>query len=328
MPDLERHLTWENFDAHLLQPGRPAMQRIQGDPSVFLFVDHAGSRIGLRVAAAAAEVPGPTMLAEVAVNKTVEDGQHFVELSTSTRDIYREFYYFLISVSDLVQVQGKQPSEAVAEAMRAWQHLLKRPVLLTLEEQLGLLGELWFLVRLGRTMGPAAFDAWVGPAGEPHDFRTGDAEFEVKVTRQPQRIHVIHGLRQMQPGVGHQLYLLSLHLQPAGTNAGFSLNDQVAGCRTLLAADLRRTGKFRETQDRKRYREDHADVYAERYSMRGPPTLIDVAHEDCPRFTPSDVLTTLGPERLARVVDVFYTINVEGLGHPDGSTRFLDLLPA
>lgn len=325
--DTSRHLPWEIFDAHFVRPGLPARHRIAGTPDVFLTVEAAASRIGLMVAVTTGDTPGRITLAQLSVRQTAEQGRQYLEISTASSNLFREFYSLMMTVADLVQLEGKRPGVALELALETWEQLLRQAQILSIEEQLGLIGELWTLRRLASTQGSAAIDAWVGPARENHDFRTGNAELEVKTTSQIKRLHIIHGLRQLEPGQSNQLYLLSLHIQSAGNSQGLSLNDHVQGCRNALVSDTSRLAIFERLLAARGYRDADTANYSEKYNMRSQPRLIDVV-AGCPRLTVQGVADLLGPEQSVRVEDVRYTINVEGLGSSDGTANFLAVLPA
>ena len=82
MSDTDRHLTWENFEAHFRGPGRPALHRVPGDPAAFLFVDPGGTRIGIRVAINPGDEPRPSSFSQIDVRKILQlkgpENVHFV----------------------------------------------------------------------------------------------------------------------------------------------------------------------------------------------------------------------------------------------------------
>ena len=122
-------------------------------------------------------------LANIHLRHRVIDGIEYAEVGTTSKRLYEEFYYFVMSVADEIQLRDAVPLDAVERKLREWEQLLARLALLTPEEQIGLWGELWMLRRLGATYGEGVLSAWVGPQGEAHDFRVGNVEFEVKATR-------------------------------------------------------------------------------------------------------------------------------------------------
>lgn len=108
-------------------------------------------------------------------------------------------------VSDVVtRIEGGvPPHRALPLALNEWRDLFRSgssgP---TMEQVVGLVGELQMLERLSRSIGvEAALDAWWGPDGHTHDFYSTEARaIEVKATRslEGNRIH-ISNVGQLDP---------------------------------------------------------------------------------------------------------------------------------
>lgn len=317
------YLTWENFE-ELIEHGVPAVYRIPGPQDVDLFVDEAGGRIGLQTPIAADLRLPPSRLSEMELVRITREGIPFLEISTTSRSLYREFYSFLLSVAGNIR-GGSAPLAAVSSAISDWRQLLRAVALLTEEEQLGLMGELWLLERLSTMIGPEALHAWTGPLGEPHDFRQQATEIEVKVTRSPRRQHVITNLVQLLPSLGHDLFVLSLQLEPTGSGKGFSLSSQVARLRDLLGslqADV--TDFDHRLETAWGYRDVDAEHYSETFQLRTVPVLVRV-DDKCPSITP-DLISSIGTDRAQRISAVRYTVDLTGLGSSDGSGVFQQVL--
>ncbi len=87
---------------------------------------------------------------------------------------------------------------------------------LTRDEQVGLVGELWFLLEWLPRLTVASVSAWQGPLRGRHDFVSDTLSVEVKATRTGTGpvVHRVARLDQLdEPGAG-QLYLLSLRAVP------------------------------------------------------------------------------------------------------------------
>lgn len=118
---------------------------------------------------------------------------------------------FMILVLDIAQ-RLTATSEAITWSkvlswVEDWQTLLSRRVALTLEEQLGLWGELWVMSKAAAP--DALFAAWRGPDREPSDFFYDGKGLEVKVS---QRAHV-HHISESQvdaPRGVHEAFVLSI----------------------------------------------------------------------------------------------------------------------
>jgi hypothetical protein len=116
--------------------------------------------------------------------------------------------------------ENEAPDVAVEGAVRDFRRLLLRsPTDISLEQALGLCGELLVLEELV-AIDPAAWIAWRGPHGARHDFRAGELAVEVKATlRLARRTFTVSALDQlMEPeGGGLLLAWLCFEENPAGT---------------------------------------------------------------------------------------------------------------
>ena len=323
-----RHMTWDNFRANYISPGFPMLHPVPGSPRVQFFIDVSAARIGLRTPADQAAYNYVSPLAAVEVSVRQLQGADFVEVSSAVPGLYQQFYSLMMDIADHIQLEGTSPTAAVELAIVAWKNLLTATPLLGPERVLGLYGELWLLERLQSRSSGAAFaalDAWVGPLDEPHDFRIGNREFEVKTTTNTQRIHIISSLMQLVPSPEHELYILSLQLEPAGANAGRTLPEMIQAVRRLFGGNPQQLAGFDAAIKNVGYRDEDASHYSRRLQLRTPPCLIRV-EAACPRLTPELLITLLGPDLFQRVSDVQYRINVEGLGFPDSTPEFLNLI--
>jgi hypothetical protein len=88
----------------------------------------------------------------------------------------------------------------------------------------GLIGELLVLDML-LDKNPCAYEAWLGPRGERHDFRRANLSLEVKTkTRKSTKIR-IHSIDQLEAPVGGMLFLLIVNLER--TSSGVITVDKV-----------------------------------------------------------------------------------------------------
>ena len=326
MSSSKRHLEWRNFRT-LIDEGIPAIQPVTGSPSVYVFVDEGGGRVGLRTPASPGTDAPVSPLAGVAVrNVKGSAGEDYLEVSTRARGLFVEFYALLEDLADRIQLAGTPAGTAFLSTIANWKDLLRPIERLSDEQQLGLWGELWLLQRLSKALGaPAAIAAWTGPLQEPHDFRLADQEIEVKATRSRRRSHVISSIEQLEPSPDHQLYLLSLHLEPGGAG-GTTLPEMVAAVRALCSGD----SAAADTLEQRlllgsRYAESDAPTYTDTFSFRAPPRLIPV-NSGLARITRSMLEAQLGPDA-QRIDDVQYRLDVAGLGDEDGSPAFVAVIP-
>ena len=154
--------------------------------------------------------------------------------------------------------------------------LLEQKPVLGIERQIGLVGELLVLQHLTREAGPDLLDAWIAPTPEPHDFRIGSSEFEVKTTVAPRRVHTVHGGEQLVPSVGCSLHLISVLLGPPGAGTGFSLKSLVEALRVHFAGNLERQSMFTELLSASGYRDSEAQHYMRQFALRRPLAVVAI----------------------------------------------------
>jgi hypothetical protein len=223
-----------------------------------------------------------------------------------------------------LETTKKGVRRAFADALDRWRQLSSRRNLLAPEQQLGLYGELRVLHALIGRGGAAALDAWIAKDAnfpQRHDFRVRGADLEIKTTRFTSRRHFIHGLQQLVPAPDIKLFILSLRVEPAGAQPGISLSDCVQGIKERLAGHHHALATFEDQLQSAQYSEIDSSFYTEKLRLADSPRLIRV-NDDCPRITPSIVLSALPPDTAARIDDVSYIINLEGLGFDHKSSEY------
>jgi hypothetical protein len=260
----------------------------------------------------------------VSIEQREIDGQSFLMVSGNCQPLFEELYGFLSGVADSIQLDHQTPGDALAAKFEAWKNLLRSAAILTKEQEIGLWGELWLLLRLLRNVGINALQSWTGPLAEPHDFRLENVEFEVKTTKRRTRTHSISSLDQLVPSPGNALYIVSLQVEPTG--AGTSLCEMIQNVRSFLAADSIGTRRFNTVLEQNcGCRDQDAIRYVDTFKFRTEPALIPV-DAACPQLTRSYIRTTL-PSVERRILDVSYDVDLEGLGFLDGTREFLRILP-
>ena len=209
-----------------------------------------------------------------------------------------------------------------------WQSLLGSTLLLT-ERQAGLFGELWMPNRLTDIFGASiALDAWVGPMAQAHDFRIGGSEFEVKTATGERRRHYINGLNQLRASPQKLLYLVSIHLTRAGAVGGDSLPELALKTQHRMDGAHGVKDKFVTIlETRLGFRREHYALYGVRWHLRSRTHIIPVA-DGCPRLVPEAIACLPEAFAVGRIERVTYQIDVDGLGHVDGSPPFLAILPS
>jgi hypothetical protein len=141
---------------------------------------------------------------------------------------------FSVLIQDLASSAGKHATHKAAlneirTRLTGWHKLLNSGItgLLTLQEQLGLMGELLEIEMLLNDYGVTeVLKAWLGPQRGPHDFVLGHEQREVKVfTDLSRSLITISSADQLAPIPGIPLILSTRLL--ASSEQGKSLNDMV-----------------------------------------------------------------------------------------------------
>jgi hypothetical protein len=315
-------ISWEELAAIIHDADAPVAVRLDGEVVVYIFFDPAEGRLGLRVPLGAADLD-PSPLVQVEISRLQLDGEDVVEIATRRVMLFPYFYGFCVSVADLIQLDGLDANDAVNECVTRWTDLLRQASLLSPERQLGLIGELWLLSRLVAQLGPAdALAAWTGPTQAAHDFRFGRFELEVKTTTGERRVHVISGDTQLRASEGCKLFVLSLQFTLAGADAGESLASRVAVVRGQLKE--RRFVQLFDALLVASYGLDTSEIaqYSSAVKLRTLPYLVPV-DANFPRLVLAELV---GGDTLARVSDLRYRVDVEGLGFPAESPQFDEVI--
>lgn len=305
-------LTWPNFRATILVAGQDRMHQANAEPLVVMFADRGGTRIGMLIESSSPATDlNPLLLRHLDVEIVQHTYRRCLSLSCSQPRFFREAYLLCSAVADAV-VDGHTPVEAaLVGELSAFQSLLEELKHLSLERQIGLFGELCILRQLIAAGGPSMVRAWTGPLHEPHDFRLGRLEFEVKCSGGMRRIHTVNGLAQTVPSSGFTLAFLSVLLAPADAAEGESLP-------TLAAAVLAMVGigTIRDELERSLaaagYQTADAPLYPRRWTLRAPVLVVPVDGH-FPAVTAGMLADGMG-EGYARLREISYSISLDGLG--------------
>lgn len=189
---------------------------------------------------------------------------------------------FLVLVTDLARRLSSEGAEITWRKIllwvEEWQMLLAPRVALSIEEQLGLWGELWVMSRAADA--DQIFAAWCGPAGEPVDFFHDGAGLEVKVSRRA-RVHHMSQTQVDAPRGQYVSYLLSVWVG-AESIRGTSLAELVE----QLLARLSDPAAFLRQLARVGYSPQDRDEYTTRYVSLDAPLWFHA--EDLPRVRAID----------------------------------------
>lgn len=166
---------------------------------------------------------------------------------------------------------------------------------LSKEQQLGLFGELWFLIRwLAPNVGTgSAVSMWRGPGGARNDFELPGLAVEVKTTGRVDGAHLIHGLDQLVEPPGGRLMLFSLVVRDEASETE-SLPRLVDQARSLIGDDHNLQSQF----DAMLYAAGYDDRLVGEYAklvLRVRSERLYRVGEGFPRLVPTSLIGGLPP---------------------------------
>jgi hypothetical protein len=169
---------------------------------------------------------------------------------------------------------------------------------------------MWVLRGLVGAFGPDAIRTWRGWQRDRHDFRVGGREFEIKATLGASARHIINGISQLEPSIGYELYLVSLQL--IRSDGGLRLADLVSALGTLCSGSSGHRATFEHACDELGLTDEVLVQLDERFSLRKPPGLV-IIDDSFPRITTLVLKAGLPDDLVARIGDLAYAVNAEGL---------------
>lgn len=159
----------------------------------------------------------------------------FIEMRCGASDLQAPFRAL---VDDVLRrlVDGLAPERAVVEAILQFRDLLRQRRQYSIEELVGLFGELQLLNEL-LVVNPAAAVCWTGPLRQRHDFSSVSVCAEVKSTlrRDGRQVH-ISSLEQLQPPTDDRPLVL-FHTVLERSGAGGRSVSELLEQSTRLATD-------------------------------------------------------------------------------------------
>ncbi|ADT97567.1 PD-(D/E)XK motif protein [Mycolicibacterium gilvum] len=314
----KRHLSRAALDEYL-DHSSPSVLTIPGEPICRLVVDPAQRRIALRTTHDGR--PAPALdLEYIHLNVVHIDGDRWYELSIEYADHPHESYLLISDITDLLQQEGVTFEAAVVSAVATFEQILAHSRSLSREKQIGLFGELLFLIGCIRaTSVQEGIESWKGFAPNEHDFVFPTGAFEIKTTTTEARRHRISGLEQLRPLPDSPLWLISIQLTAATPATGRTLSEIVDEARELTSDDT----DLARSLARAGWRERDRDTYRTSYRLRSTPAayLVD---RDFPALTRHAISRGCAHPEL--FVDASYTIDVTTLSSsepPSPADRFI-----
>lgn len=114
---------------------------------------------------------------------------------------------------------GRNPVDSVSSTIGDFRVLLADPATQVVADTaiVGLIGELLFLRKITR-LNNQSVQAWTGPMGQRHDFRTRLGAIEVKTSLRKAATHIhVHGIEQMMPPSDAPLWLAHFRIERASS---------------------------------------------------------------------------------------------------------------
>jgi hypothetical protein len=287
--------------------GVEGLLKVQGTPKGLIVIEPHHDVLAIRVPFDGL-TPSVIPFENIVVDLVNDDDSMWQQLSIHLDNNVNEVYPVLCAVLDRIQVGGETFASAVDATLSALAEIVALRRGLSLEQQIGLVGELLFLTCLVVERGSeSALAAWQGPQGEEHDFGLAEFDVEVKVTLGERRTHWISGLSQLVPTGLRPLYVFSVQLTRANPSVGWTLPDLIDQVRQspVMAVSV-----FDGLIHQVGYRSTDSDLYRSSWSLRTVPAFFAV-DADFPVISPSLLKGALkSPER---VIDVRYRIDLTGL---------------
>lgn len=238
------------------------------------------------------------------------DGMTWIALTrkeSGSPELFAEMVSDVAGAMDNVALEGEiSVLKTMLRRVRMWQQFMSRGTgPLSPEAELGLAGELFFMVQLldAGVSHESILSGWVGPDDAPQDFLLGDGAIEVKATMSTSGFPVkIGSLEQLDDAVASPLFLAAVRFT-AG-EGGSTLPEMVAEVERRIEGEPGAADFLRERLMVAGYSETHAGQYSRKFEPKDRRVLF--VSEGFPRLTPGGV-----PAGVTRAV---YEINLDHAG--------------
>ncbi len=267
-----RHLSVAILLDHVSK-GITTVYPFPGEPRVSLLIDGASPRLALRASTDELARMPAVPLKNVKLTSVYAEAGPALEVSISGPELIVDGHAMLCAVADRIQLDGKQPVEAISETLAAWRSVLALRNRMSHEAEIGLVGELMFLEGLFSVMGATALDAWRGSLAEEHDFGLESVDVEVKTTSHERREHWIGTLTQLLPTAARELVVVSVQITRGG-HAGRTMPEVIEALRPGFPSD-----SFDAKLSRAGWSDDTAELFVDRWQLRAAPRafVVDAA---------------------------------------------------
>jgi hypothetical protein len=305
-------IDWQYLRDHYIETGTPIEDPILDDPEFRLIFHPSPQQLGVRLRIAEGrELPKISELRNISVSKVQIAGQSYAQVLTDSIPLFPSIYALIGDVLRRIEAGETDCLVALADCLRNFEALLARAGGISRDEAVGLYGELLVLECL-LLAGKAGAKAWIGANRQSHDIRLVALELEVKTTTSNNRHHFVHGLNQLTPTPGHELYVVSVRLGSPGSGAGRSLDGLVEDILASLSGDAEATQYLKSELAKTPYeRGKHECTVA--YQLAADPMQVSIG-TDFPVVSHARLEEILGESAAGRVMRLDFLFNLEGLG--------------
>lgn len=226
----------------------------------------------------------------------------YLQVSCNEPRLNRTFLSLTAEMLDEVRGTSQPVLDGLLTVIDSWHEILRsRNKMLSRQEAIGLFGELTILRRFARLDPRKALDVWRGAENYRHDFNaTNSLEVKTYTGYGEPRIRV-HGAYQLEPPLGHRLYLVTLKVDENESGESLpGLVDALADLGVSRGTVLRKLDRTMENLEALSYRFVVEEI-----------RLFEVG-ADFPGIRPS----RLEPDALRGVDDLSYSL---GLDHCTGT---------
>jgi hypothetical protein len=159
---------------------------------------------------------GRVLRADFVTYEFAGSSSDFIQVTCTDRRFDSVFISFVADVVRRLD-EGKAPIVAVENSISEFRELFQRSKDVSLQEVVGLFGELCVLRQM-LSLRKGAVDSWTGPIDQLHDFSSKSACAEVKTTLRGSGSFIfISGIDQLEPPIdGRPLFLIRALLGDAG----------------------------------------------------------------------------------------------------------------
>lgn len=305
-PNKEFLLAWSSLSGNDITPGWQVISLAPAGPVEV----HAGRRSPSNVEA----ILFCFQTAKLPRTEKLPEGQGFLveraEQSNSpgfrlalTRQEAGSIELFTAMVCDVVGALDETAATGVDETkllrvligrVFAWKQFMSRGANpLSIEAELGLIGELNFMIALleiGISV-EEVLQGWVGPDDAPQDFLLGDGAFEVKATMSTSGFPVrITSLEQLDDSVASPLFLYAERF--SREEGGQTLPELVVKAELRLGGELGAVNFLRERLMVAGYFEGHSSHYTRKFESK--ERRVFSITKGFPRLTPGTVPVGVG----------------------------------